>query len=105
MENVKITFQTIPEGEKPPNGFQYINCHMAFDIKIEDFCRQECLAVGGHMTHTLNVITYSSEVIRETEYTALTMATLHDQQVKVADILNAHVMAPNRIKIWTVWGP
>ena len=27
-ECMKITFQTIPEGEKPPNGFQYVNCHM-----------------------------------------------------------------------------
>ena len=37
MGNVKIAFQIIPKGEKPPNGFQYVNCHMVFDIKMEDF--------------------------------------------------------------------
>ena len=42
MKNVKIAFQTIPEGKKPPNGFQYINCHMAFDIKMEDFHKKAC---------------------------------------------------------------
>ena len=39
MENVKIEFQTIPEGKKPHNGFQYVNCHRVFDIKMEDFHR------------------------------------------------------------------
>ena len=33
MENVKIIFQTIPKGKETPIGFQYVNCHMVFDIK------------------------------------------------------------------------
>ena len=37
MENMKIAFQTISEDKKPPNEFQYVNCHMKYDIKIEDF--------------------------------------------------------------------
>ena len=37
MENVKIAFLIIPEGKKPPNGFHHVNCHMVFDIKMEDF--------------------------------------------------------------------
>ena len=37
MENVKIECKIIPKGKKPPNGFQYVNCHMVFDIKMEDF--------------------------------------------------------------------
>ena len=35
----------------------------------------------------------------------LTMAALHDLEVKAADVLNAYVMAPNSKKIWTVLGP
>ena len=31
-----------------------------------------------------------------------TMAALHDQKVRAADLLNAYVMAPNREKIWIV---
>ena len=37
MENVKMAFQNIPKGKKPPNSFQYVNCHMVFDIKMNDF--------------------------------------------------------------------
>ena len=57
------------------------------------------------MTHTLDTITYSSEVTRETICISLTMVVLHDQEVKAADVLNTYVMAPNCEKIWTVLGP
>ena len=53
MENVKITFQIILKGDKPPNGFQSVKCHALFDINMEDFQRRACLMVGGHMVHTL----------------------------------------------------
>ena len=39
---------------------------------------------------------------RETMHITLTMAVLHDLEVKAADVLNAYVMAPNREKIWTL---
>ena len=105
MENVKITFQIIPDGKKPPNGFQDVNCHMVFDIKIKDFQRKTCLVAGGHMTITLDTIIYSSVVRRETVCIALTMVALYNLEVKAADILNTYVMAPNHEKIWTVLGP
>ena len=57
------------------------------------------------MTHTSDIITYSSVFTRETVCIALTMAALHALAVKAADVLNAHVMAPTRKKIWTVLGP
>ena len=57
------------------------------------------------MTNTLNTITYSSVVKRETLCITLTMAALHDLQVKEANILNAYVMTPNHEKIWTVLSP
>ena len=37
MKNIKVAFQIISEGEKSPNGFQYVDCHMMFDIKMENF--------------------------------------------------------------------
>ena len=43
--------------------------------------------------------------MRETVCIALTMAVLHDLEVKAADVLNAYVMAPNHEKIWSVLGP
>ena len=78
MENIKIAFQIIPKGKKPPNRFQYAKCHMEFDIKMEDFWRKECLVMGGHMTHTPDTITHTIVVKRETMCIAFTMAALHD---------------------------
>ena len=75
---------------------------MVFDIKMKNFHRKECLVVGGHMTHTLDVITYSCIVSRETVCIALTMAALHDLEVKAASVLNAYLMAPNKETTWTV---
>ena len=66
---------------------------MKSDIKMEDFQRKAFLVVGSHMAHAPYVITYSSVV---TMYIALTMATLHDVEVKVANLLNAYVMRSNR---------
>ena len=45
MENVKISFQPIPEGEKPSNGCQHVNCNRLFKIKMEDLHRNACLVV------------------------------------------------------------
>ena len=37
MENMQIIFQFIPVGDKPHNDHQYVNCHMVFNIQIENF--------------------------------------------------------------------
>ena len=73
---------------------------MVFNIDMEDLHRKAWLVVGDHMTHISDVITYSSVVT-----SALTMAALHDQELKSADVLNACVVAPNREKRWTVLCP
>ena len=77
---------------------------MVFGIKMEDFLRKACLVVVGHMTHTPDVISYSSVVTRETMCISLTMSALYDLPVKAADLLNTYIMAPNREKIWKVLG-
>ena len=78
---------------------------MIFDIKMEDFRRKARLVAGGHVTDAPPTITCASVVSRETVRIALTIAALNDLEVKVADILNAHVTAPVEEKIWTVLGP
>ena len=75
--NVKMTIQIIPDGEKPTNNYQYVDCRMVSDIKMEDLWRK-----------WQHVITYSCVVVKETVYIPLTMAALRDQEVKVADILS-----------------
>ena len=48
MENI-VTFQVITNGAKTPNGYWFVNCHMVFDIKIEDFMKKAHLVVGDHV--------------------------------------------------------
>ena len=97
MENVKVTFQVIPN-DNAPISYQFLNCHIVFDIQMEDFYRKAHLVVGGNVTHKLDVITYFILFIRKMVHIALTMAALYDLEAKTADILNAHVMALNRKK-------
>ena len=71
---------------------------------MEYFQGKAHLVARGHMTHTMDVITYSSVVMRETLCIAPNMAALYDLMVKAADTLNAYETTPNREKIWTVVG-
>ena len=56
------------------------------------------------MTHTPDTIIYSSVVTRETVHATLTIAAFNEIEVIAADVLNTHIMAPNREKTWTVLG-
>ena len=69
---------------------------MAFDIKLEDFQRKACLVARDHKTNTMDAITYSSVVTRETVWNALIMVASHDLEVKAADMLSTYVMAYNK---------
>ena len=109
MENAKIAFGILPYGQSEPRGYTWINCHMIFDIKIEDFRRKERLVVGGQITETPKCQTYSSVVSHETVRIDLNIAALNDLEVKAGDIMNAYLTAPITVKVWTVlgkeWGP
>ena len=37
MKNVRVAFNILPDGEDPPPGYQFVRCHMIFDVKMEDF--------------------------------------------------------------------
>ena len=50
------------------------------------------------------LITYASVVSRDSVRIALTIAALHDLEVKAAEIMNAYLNAPNTEKTWTVLG-
>ena len=87
-EKCKDCIPNYTQGQEAPNGFQYANCHMVFDIKMEDFWWKAHLVAGGHMTHTLDTITYSRVVTGETVHIAHNMVALHNLEVKAADVLN-----------------
>ena len=102
MENAKIVFDILPNGQSAPRGYTRINCHMIFDINIEDFRRKARLVAGGNMIETPICQTYSSVVSRETVRMALTIAALNDLEVKSGDIMNAYLTALITEKAWAV---
>jgi hypothetical protein len=57
-----------------PPGYQYMECHMVFDIKLDGFKRKARLVAGGHMTDAPAVMTYASVVSPDTVRIALMMA-------------------------------
>ena len=89
MENVKVAFKILSDWKSAPIGHQFVQCHMVFDIKMEDFRWKAGLVAGGHMIEAPAAFTYASIVSRYTVRIALIIAALNDLEVKFADILNA----------------
>ena len=105
MKNVRVAFNIVDK-EDIPKGYQYIDCHMIFDVKMEaNFRRKARLVAGGHQTDQPSVPTYASVVSRETVRIALTYAALNDLEVKGSDIKNAYLAAPCEEKVYTILGP
>ena len=52
MKNVRIAFEEFEvEKEDILPGYQFLNCHIIFDIKMgEGFRQKACMVAGGHMT-------------------------------------------------------
>jgi hypothetical protein len=48
MKNFHIAFHILNGGEAVPPTYQYIHCHIIFDVKMEDFHRK---------AHLLQVVT------------------------------------------------
>ena len=107
MKNVRPAFRVFEGTEKDIlPGYQKINCHWIFDIKLgENFRRKARLVGGGHTTVTPAAMTYSSVVSRDSVRIALTIAALNGLDVMACDIQNAYLTADCREKIWTIAGP
>ena len=94
MKDLSTAFRKLDNGEIVPIGFQRVNCHMIFDVKMKDFRRKARLVVGGHVTEPPATITYVIIVSRETVRIALSLITLNHFPVKVAEIRNDYIPAP-----------
>jgi hypothetical protein len=105
MTNVMVAFKFLGKGVEPPPGYQKIKCHMIFDVKLDGFKRKAREVADGHLTDPPATLTYASVVSRDTVRIALTMAALHDIEVKTADIQNAYLTAPCTEKVAVVCGP
>ena len=65
MDAVHIVFKILNSDEKVPPGYQEIQYHLVFDVKMEDFCRKARYVAGGHTTEPPAIIIYASIVSRE----------------------------------------
>jgi hypothetical protein len=72
---------------------------------MEDFWRKARFVVGGHTTDTPHAMTCASVASRESVRIELTLASLNDLDVKMADVENTYLTAPITEKAWTVLGP
>ncbi|MGH7954509.1 MAG: reverse transcriptase domain-containing protein, partial [Gloeomargaritales cyanobacterium] len=104
MAGVKVAFDVLEKGAKPPPGYKRIPLRMVFTVKM-DFTRKVRLVAGGHRTDPPKTITYASVVSRESVRIALLLAALYDVEVKVADIGNAYLNAKTTEKVYSIAGP
>ena len=64
MDNVAVAFHILDHGESEPVGYEHINCHLIFDVKM-DFRRKARFVAGGHTTNPPSESTYAGVVSRE----------------------------------------
>jgi hypothetical protein len=50
MKNVRIAFKILNGEESAPPTYQEIRCHVTFDVKMEDLCRNARYVAVGHTT-------------------------------------------------------
>ena len=55
---MSVAFEILPDGKKPPKSHQCVQCHMLFNIKMEDFRCKARLVAGGHVRKAPATITY-----------------------------------------------
>ena len=80
IKNVMPAFTFLEQDEKVPIGYQHIDCHMIFDVKM-DFTQKARFVAGRHMTEKLASLTYSSVVSCDSVRIAFTVAVLNDLYV------------------------
>jgi hypothetical protein len=62
MAAVQVSFKVLDDGDDAPIGYQRINCHLIFDVKLDAFRRKARMVAGGHVTEVPAVMTYASVV-------------------------------------------
>jgi hypothetical protein len=99
--------QQLKDGSRKLPGYQQIECHMIFDIKMDgQFTRKARFVANGNKTRDMaSHHTYASVVTRESVRIAFLYAALNDLKVLGCDVSNAYLNVPCREKIWVHAGP
>jgi Reverse transcriptase (RNA-dependent DNA polymerase) len=102
MRNIDCAFE-FPKNGKAPIGYQKIDCHMIFDVKMT-LERKARYVAGGHQTQPTKDITFASVVSRDSIRIAFLVAALNDLDILSADISGAYLNAPAAEKVYTIAG-
>jgi hypothetical protein len=102
MKTIDCAFE-FPENNKAPVGYQKIDCHMVFDVKMT-LERKARYVAGGHQTEPTKDITFASVVSRDSIRIAFTIAALNDLEILSADISGAYLNAKAAEKVYTLAG-
>ena len=84
-----VAFRILEPDEAIPPGYQQIDCHLIFTVKMENFKRKARYVAGGHKTEAPAAMTYASVISHETVRVALTIAALNALEVKAANVEGA----------------
>ena len=103
MKNNAVAFKFLDD-DAIPVGYQWIPCHMIFDIKL-DLTRKARFVAGGHWTDPDPTLSYSTVVTRDSVRIAFLLAALNEIDIKAIDIGNAYLNAKAREKVYTTAGP
>ena len=104
MKNVRVAFKILEKNENLPPGFEFVPCHMVFDVKMDGTAKARLVATGCR-TADPEGSTWAGVVSRETVRLALLYAALNGLDVMTADIMNAYLTAPTSQKLHTKCGP
>ena len=77
VKNVQAAFDIAPDGHRIPQNYQFVHCHMIFDVKMEEFHSKARYVSGCYMKNSPPTITYAIVVGHETVQTTLTLAALN----------------------------
>jgi hypothetical protein len=66
MNNVRVAFKILKDGIEIPPGYQFMKCHLIFDMKFDGFKFKSRMVAGGHMVETPPFLTYALVVSRNT---------------------------------------
>ena len=95
-----VTPDEIRKGRINP-GYENINVHMIFDIKMDgNFTRKARFVADGHTTAPSSSIIYASVVSRESVMIAFLLASLNYLDIFACDIGNAYLNAKCIEKLW-----
>ena len=104
MGNLKVAFDILTEGSKPPKGYTPASGHLVFDVRMT-LERKARWVKDGHKTADPEWSTFAGVVSRESVRIALTYAALNGLPVCAADIQNAYLQAPASEKHYIICGP